>query len=209
LLFSALPASAARVLYTAGSVQVETSGKRREVKKGAEISPGDAILTGSGALAIIALDDGSRIKLRENSKVVLEQADDKGSRIYLDIGGVFAKIKKLTAGRQFKVRTHSAVAAVRGTEFFTAYGRKTRRGHDMWACVNEGAIELTSAKEAGAITVKQGEGVLVKNGSSLTKPRPFDWTKTLNWSMEPETGNVEDKTDLGGAYADLLDRDYR
>lgn len=208
VLLSSAPAQAAKLLYSAGPVQVESKGAARPVKKGAELKTGDTVITGEAATVIIELEDGSRLKLRQHSRLVLESAGEDTS-VYLALGGVFAKIKKLTGSRRFKVRTHAAVAAVRGTEFFTAYGRKTRKGHDTWACVNEGSIEVTSAKEKGAVTVKQGEGILIKNGSGLTKPQEFDWTKDLNWSMDAEKGPVEDKTDLGGAYADLLDQIYK
>ncbi|MBI3565807.1 MAG: hypothetical protein HY079_11465 [Elusimicrobia bacterium] len=54
-----------------------------------------------------------------------------------------------------------------------------------------------------------GKGVLIKAGLDLTKPQAYDWTKKLNWTMDPGAGAVEDKTDLDSAYADLLDQDYR
>ena len=113
------------------------------------------------------------------------------------------------AGQQFNVRTPSAVAAVRGTEFFTAYGRAKGKNRDLWVCVNEGAVELTTTKAKQPLTVPAGKGVLIKSGLDLTKPQAYDWTKTLNWNMDAESGSVEDKTNLDGAYSDLLDQDYR
>lgn len=202
-------ASAAKLVFAAGPVQIESKGERRAAKPGEQVRAGDAVSTGGGATAIVEFDDGSRVKLRGDSRFVLEAADEQQTTLYLALGGLFSKVAKLGGQRRFKVRTHAAVLAVRGTEFFTAYGRRTRRGHDMWACVNEGSIELSSLKEPGAVLVKAGEGVLVKDGSRLTKPQAFDWTKDLNWSMDAAKGPVEDTTDLGGAYADLLDQDYR
>ena len=43
----------------------------------------------------------------------------------------------------------------------------------------------------------------------IEKPLRLGFTKSLNWNMDAEKGEVQDKTNLDGAYADLLDQDYR
>ena len=53
-------------------------------------------------------------------------------------------------------------------------------------------------------------GVQLGNaGLNLTKPQAYDWTKQLNWNMDPKSGDIEDKVSLDSAYTDLLDQDYR
>ena len=42
---------------------------------------------------------------------------------------------------RYTVRTETAVAGVRGTEFFVAYGRRIDEHPDVWLCVNSGAVE--------------------------------------------------------------------
>ncbi len=46
-------------------------------------------------------------------------------------------------------------------------------------------------------------------GKGPGEPKPFEWTKGLNWNMDPAKGKVEDTTSMAKAYADLLDEDYR
>jgi len=204
-------APSARLVHAAGDVTIESKDGGRLGKTGAALAPGESVTTAAGAVAVIELPDGSRLKLRESSRlaVTLPGLKSQETEAFLSFGSVFAKVQKRLAGQAFKVRTPSAVAAVRGTEFFTAYGRAKGKNRDLWVCVNEGSVELETTKDKKPLLVPAGKGVLIKSGLDLTKPQAYDWTKTLNWNMDADAGAVEDKTNLDGAYADLLDQDYR
>ncbi len=70
-------------------------------------------------------------------------------------------------------------------------------------------MELETKTAKKPLLVPAGKGVLIMSGTDLTAPQAFEWTKTLKWNMAEAKGTVEDKTNLDGAYADLLDQDYR
>lgn len=215
----ALPASAAdkavpegaRLAVVTGDVTVQSKSGGRLGKQGEVLAAGDAVATADGATAVIALPDRSRLKLREASRaaVTLPTKTSPVTEVLLSIGSVFAKVSKQANGREFRVRTNSAVAAVRGTEFFTAFGRARGKSRDLWICVNEGAVDVETDSSKKPLRVPAGKGILIKSGLDLTKPQAYDWTKTLNWNMDSDKGGVEDKTALDGAYTDLLDQDYR
>ncbi|MDE2510151.1 MAG: FecR domain-containing protein [Elusimicrobia bacterium] len=212
-----IPASAkpkavpgAKLAFARGTVTVESQGRVHPGETGEPLNEGDAVTTGDKGTAVVELADGSRLKLRESGRMVLKFPAPRSpvTDIFLSFGSVFAKVAKQAPGAQFHVSTPSAVAAVRGTRFFTAYGRAHGKARDLWVCVNEGAVEVTTTASARGVRVPAGKGVLIKSGLDTTKPQAYDWTKTLNWNMDPAAGTVEDKTDLDGAYADLLDQDY-
>ncbi len=205
-----LKVAGARLLAVSGDVTIQANDGGRIGKKGAVLAPGEAVTTAEGATAVLELPDGSRLKLRESSKIAVTLPSGKSqlTEAFLSFGSAFAKVTKRIAGQEFHVRTPSAVAAVRGTEFFTAYGRPRGKNRDLWVCVNEGAVEIKTDSSKKDLLVPAGKGVLIKSGLDLTKPQAYDWTKTLNWNMDP-AGTIEDKTNLDGAYADLLDQDYR
>lgn len=197
---------AARLSFVKGAVTVHAGGAKREGKTGDALVSGEAVATGAGAVAVVDISDGSQLKLRELSRVVLDLASDEAA---LSLGGIFAKVTKRSSNSSFRVRAGPAVVAVKGTEFFTAFGRPARGGRDLWVCVNEGAVVVATTASKKTVEVPQGRGVLIKSGRTLTRPQAYDWTKTLNWNMDPAGGSVEDKTELDGAYSDLLDQDYR
>ncbi|MCR4297051.1 MAG: FecR family protein [Elusimicrobia bacterium] len=208
-------APSARLVHVKGDVTVESKYGGGLGKTGTRLEHGASVTTAKGAGAVIEMPDGSRLKLRESTRVAVTWPGTNDSKsetlaeAFLSYGSVFAKITKRLAGRQFNVRTPTAVAAVRGTEFFTAYGRAKGKARDLWVCVNEGAVMLETSKSKKGLLVPAGKGVLIKSGVDLTAPQAYDWTKALNWNMDAESGPVEDSTDLDGAYADLLDQDYR
>lgn len=208
---AAEPARVTRVVHVSGDVTIEGSAGGRLAKSGSALAEGDSVTTAAGAVVVIELPDGSRLKLRESSRlaVTLQGPKSAVTEAALSFGSVFAKITKRLAGQPFQVRTPTAVAAVRGTEFFTAFGRAKGEGRDLWVCVNEGAVDLRTTKSDKGLLVPAGKGVLIKAGVDLTKPQAYDWTRTLNWNMDAGNGVLEDKTDLDGAYSDLLDQDYR
>jgi len=202
---------AARLVESVGETKAESGGAGRFAKTGEALAAGDVVTTGKGATAVIELTDGSRLKLRESSRLRLEPsaAGSRATEVMLLLGGVFARVTKRAAGAEFRVRTPGAVAAVRGTEFFTAYGRARGKARDLWVCVREGAVEVGSNAAKERLSVAAGQGVLIKAEKDLGKPQVYDWTKKLNWNMDSAKGAIEDKTNLDAAYADLLDQDYR
>ena len=92
---------------------------------------------------------------------------------------------------------------------FTAYGRPGASGRDLWVCVGKGAIELSATGSPEPMVVKEGEGVLLPGGKRTTKAQRYEWTKSLNWGMDPDAGDTSDTTNLDSAYSDLRDQDYR
>lgn len=203
--------SGARLALAVGRVTVESGGSSHAVETGAALASGDVVATGEGATAVVALADGSRLKLRESSRLRLTppEARSRATEVMLFLGGVFAQVAKRGPGAEFRVRTPGAVAAVRGTQFFTAFGRTHGKARDLWVCVNEGLVEVGSTSSKQRLSVPAGKGVLIKGEKDLTKPQAYDWTKKLNWNMDAASGGVEDKTNLDAAYSDLLDQDYR
>ncbi|MBI2362663.1 MAG: FecR domain-containing protein [Elusimicrobia bacterium] len=200
-------ASPAAVLVAVeGPVSVESAGKTRAAKKGDALADGETVAAGPRALAVIEMPDGSRLKLRESTSIRVILSGETGA--FLNSGGLFARVTK-GLNRRFSVTTPNAVAAVRGTEFFTAYGREGGDGRDLWICVGKGAVEVKADASPQAVLVKQGEGVLLPGGRRTTKPQFYQWTTKLNWNMDAARGPVADRTDLDGAYSDLRDQDYR
>ena len=204
------PSGSARLIHASGRVTIESKSGGRPAKSGTALAAGDSVSTATGAVAVVELPDGSRLKLRESSRLVvtLPGPESTATEAFLSRGSMFAKVTKRLSGREFRVRTTSAVAAVRGTEFFTAYGRSHGKNSDLWVCVNEGSVELKTTKSKKGLLVPAGQGVLIQSGLDFTKPQAYGWTKNLNWNMDAEKGAVEDKTNLDSAYSDLLDQDY-
>lgn len=177
---------------------------------GDPVMTGDVVETRDDGYAIIELTDRASVKLRENTKLVIESLGDAVA-VTLQTGSVFARVQRAAGaltGWVFEVRTPTVVAGVRGTEFFVGYGRTIEGKPDLWLCVNEGLVEVAVPSTGESALVAEGEGINILSGTRVTDPRFYPWTLELNWNFDPISGDVYDDTDLDQAYTDLLDQDY-
>jgi ferric-dicitrate binding protein FerR (iron transport regulator) len=203
-----LGAASGQVVYAVGTVEVHRDGRTMEAEPGLEVGGGDVVQTGRDGTAILRLAGSVELKLREDTRLSLDSLDEAGIRVGLARGSLFSRVTARLTGR-YSVRTDAAVAGVRGTEFFVAYGRRIDELPDVWLCVNEGSVEVEIPRTAQTVVVRQGEGINIIGGRKLTAPRRYAWTRRLNWNTDPAQGEVADRTDLDQAYSDLLDQDYR
>ena len=195
------------LVYTEGDVSITRDFLTETAEIGTPVYQGDVVRTERDSFAIISLDGGgAEIKLRENTVLEMESLSDN-IKINLRDGGAFSHIVR-QLNRRYEVQTDVAVAAVRGTEFFVAYGRQIDESRDIWLCVNTGQVEVAITTTGETVIVEEGKGINIVGGVKLTTPRPYSWTRKLNWNTNFDAGDVEDTTDLDQAYSDLLDQDY-
>jgi len=204
--FTGLPALQGELVYVLGDVSVRQRGAPVEARIGMLLGPGDVIETGADGTAVLRLGSDAELKLRENTLLALDSLGEE-PQVNLSRGGLFSRVTARLAGR-FRVVTETAVAGVRGTEFFVAYGRRIDEYPDIWLCVNEGSVEVAILGTGRRLVVDEGLGINIVGGVKLTPPRPYRWTRKLNWNADPLRGEVSDRTDLEQAYSDLLDQDY-
>jgi hypothetical protein len=181
----------ALLLKTTGPVQIGTeAGAWQNAARGARLHAGAQVRTGDQALAaIVFTDDKSLLKVRSNSKVVINgkrEAAVSGSQriaktIAMEIGELWAKVTKGSA--PFRVETPSGVAAVKGTIFYTAL---TADGRMLIICL-DGVVELINS--LGSVLVNAGQtGVCAPNMMPEAHSSTSD--EMPNWANEGE-GNGE------------------
>jgi hypothetical protein len=80
------------------------------------LEPGDHLRTGVGGSATLVFEDSSQIELGPSANFLINDIGAGKTTVELSVGFLRAFISKVAA-RQFRVRTPTAVCAVRGTEF--------------------------------------------------------------------------------------------
>jgi len=129
LLLTAASASAqsgGEVEYSRGVGFAQAPGQTaRILGKGLSLKEGDRLTTSENALAIIKLEDGTRMTVRPNSELVLQQyrfkenAPDNSMLMQLVRGGFRAVTGLISknAPNAAKVQTYTATIGIRGTDF--------------------------------------------------------------------------------------------
>jgi ferric-dicitrate binding protein FerR (iron transport regulator) len=192
--------------YYVGSLEVLRGRTREGPEIGMPLFLNDVLKTGPGSTAVVRLEGGAEIKLRENTEIEVGAAG-RDIEVKLSSGSIFSRILGKLRGK-YSVRTETVLAGVRGTEFFIAYGRTIDRYADVWLCVASGSVDVSILGTQKSTVIREGQGINIVGGTKLTKPRRYKWTLQLNWNTDPARGSVEDRTDLEQAYGDLLDQDY-
>ena len=136
---------AGEVEFSRGVGFAQTPGQQpRTLGKGLPLREGDRLTTSDGASAIIKLEDGTRMTVRPNSELVLQQyqfkenADNNTMLMQLVRGGfraVTGLISKNAPGAA-KVQTSTATIGIRGTDF------------DARLCQRECGAESSKVSEA-------------------------------------------------------------
>lgn len=139
--------------------------------KGMPLYEGTTIKTGSGASAIVRLDDGSMSKVAPLSVFKLQKLGQAGgkkaTKLGMDIGKTWNRVNKLRDASDFKMDTPSAVAGIRGTYFGSEVNRGADADYDFW----EGEGLVTAKADGTSVAVKANQGVSVGNGKSVGELR--------------------------------------
>lgn len=167
-----------------GSAQIKkvSSSRYETLKNGMFIQVGDEVATREGNV-VFEFADGSTIRLEANSNLIFNKLSHFGktgmvdTRLRLKQGSLTTDIPPLVKGSRYEIKTPSAVAAVRGTEF-----RLHSTENETRLEVLEGIVEFTG--EYGQMMVEAGKGATIKNGS----PR----IEVINLPAPPRTQLAQD-----------------
>ncbi|MCB0385045.1 MAG: FecR domain-containing protein [Bdellovibrionales bacterium] len=141
----------------------ELSGKRHRITMGDGIHLKDLLITETSAEAKVEFQDGNEIHVQPNSKVKMVEYDmdagkvDRKTLLNLIKGKVRNKVKNKYQGTDtsyYKVKTRSAVAGVRGTDFVVSF----EIGHKEVTKVETltGAVELANPDQSQMVEVPKG-----------------------------------------------------
>ncbi len=110
----------AKILTFTGKVEVRLSVDDEDwipVKRDMIIKEGGTIRSGSRGAAVIRMPNKTKIWLRANSNLEIEENKSFSSRISLLFGSIKIRVPHLLRREKFRVKTPTAICAVRGTEF--------------------------------------------------------------------------------------------
>ncbi len=189
-----------------GSVEIQRAKQTTWLKarKHTEIFFGDMIQTGEDSEAVISLVDDSIMRIRANSKVVLNtriSPVEKKNSVLLFFGRLWNKVsKKALRKKVFEVQTPTAVCGVRGTDFeIAAYEDGT-----MLVQVVSGEVEVDSEATSQTLAANQGTQVSFDQKEiRVTTDFDPDWEQDQQRSREKLLGDGEK---YGGYVSDEIYR---
>lgn len=160
---------AAVVTFVNGSeARIDREGAEIAVKPGEFVFVKDVLITGAKSNIDLQLSEDRVIKIREKSRMEISEmlATIQGATndsLNLVSGGIYSKVGKMSEGSSFSVRTPTAVAGVRGTEF---YVESDEQGQSS-VFVTGGKVEVESAVTGQKSVVEEGQKAEVKKDGKV------------------------------------------
>ena len=158
--------------FVKGDVRIMTTLEDgwEPLASGREIPPGSRIRTGADGSLEITFEDGSACFVKSGASLRISKARKRGGDHYvrdllLEVGKIITRLQRAVgSGSRFNIRTPSATAAARGTEFrVSADDRKDTRIE-----VLEGTV--AAANRGREVTLQEGEGTLIRRGGAPMQP---------------------------------------
>ncbi|MDQ7773196.1 MAG: FecR family protein [Elusimicrobiales bacterium] len=192
-------AQEASIFSLAGSVEVKADRDAEWVSAGKnmEIREGGAVRTGADGAAVVLMPNKSRIWIRENSGLEIEQRKSMASRLSLLFGRMKVRVPHLMRKERFEVRTPAAVCAVRGTEF--TVDATPEGAMDIKVLYGEVKLNFTvpPVKGKSEIHIPQGQFLsLAEKGKParqalLTKEQEYKALENWNPGLDPKERMAE------------------
>jgi len=118
----------AKLVYVEGDVEVQKpGGEWSKASLDMNLEKDDSVRTGNDSIAEIELDDGSTVKLGEETTIAILSLDEIGpakekvSIFNLILGEIKATVLKILGKKAgFEVQTPACIAGVRGTDFIVS-----------------------------------------------------------------------------------------
>ena len=171
----------ARIKFLKGNVQRnEGKGWHSVSRVGTILLQQDKLKTGGNGRVEVQFDDGSLLQLTSNSSISLKEYSysrkGRKANVNLKKGAIFANVNKLRRNSNFKVSTATAVAGVRGTQFYVSIDKKENVKLEVY----KGGVDISANNKK--VSVKAGQETIVKKGSAPTDPTKIKSKRRVRWS---------------------------
>lgn len=201
-----MPPARATVTFVVGKVWItRADGKATLAGIKDVIQKDDVLKTEPDSRVMLHIGAGTVVKIEPNSVVKMSSLLENGrTHLQLNTGTILTKLKSLKKNESYEIRTHTAVAAVRGTEFSISYKPyKPYKPYKTTIAVKQGLVyiekidpetkrALQKKKLSQGFRAEVGQGIRQKiKQENLSE---LDGLMVQKISIAPFIDDVENKT---------------
>ena len=151
-----------------GDPTIIRNGQEMPASVGMACEKGDVLKTTSQCQLDLSLNQVAGCRVLGSSECQI--ADAKASDMYLKVtdGNVILNLKKLPESCSFRVETPTAVAAVRGTQFWGRVDLQKIDNPVTTFAVREGSVEILAKSAAKSFTITPGQALDIPKDPQVT-----------------------------------------
>ena len=172
-----------------GNVQLRNANNRKyeSAYKGQMVRTGDWLKTDKNVYVAIVFLDGSNVKIQSNTEIEIKSsritARELKTQMYIAEGQAWSKVSQQKNG-EFKIKTPTAVASVKGTEFDVEFDDLAE---STTLTVLEGSVEFSN--DLGSILAGAMEGATaskeeVPSQYKVSEEELPNWQNNIDASLE-------------------------
>lgn len=186
-----------------GDVKISKANSKDSVavKVGAKVLPGDWIISAADSRAKVVMSDRNVINISPDTKLELTKYENDGVTKNVEMKLLQGKVRNNVEQKydddknKFMIKTPTAVAGVRGTQFFTSFDPVTKvtsivtiRGAVSFAALSVNGVPSTP------VIVNKGEStsMSVGNNPEAPKPLPKEELKKIDQESTASSGSKPD-----------------
>ena len=183
-----------RVVKGKVTYQKKNSSKLRKAKVNKKVCAGDKIKTELASRTKIVMADGNEINVSPSTELFIEQYERNVSKnekkvlINVLYGKIRSNVKdkyKDTKNNHYRVKTKSAVAGFRGTEFMASFNQTTNQSRILTFEGRVAVGQFKSGNFVAEVTVKPGNTLPILPAHPFTHQNKFHHKNMLNWIKKP------------------------
>jgi len=148
------------LLLLDGTVERKTNGSWEELAKGATINEGDIIRTNEQSSAVIELDDGSSVRMDENTEISFSALDDEIILITQYMGRVYHRVNP--GSLVYNVKSFETLAQALGTSFSVVTDQFEEQT-EVLVFENKVSVSSKSDEEVTSDEAEEGEKLTYEN----------------------------------------------
>ncbi|GAB6090366.1 OmpA family protein [Spirochaeta dissipatitropha] len=169
------------VTYVVGDVQISPDGSSwQNISIGDRIQEGLLIRTGNDSRVDIRFSNDSGIRLEENTNLRIDTLDVRETDLFVETGTIFSRFSRRFIEQQFRIRSETATAGIRGTAFsFSVQGNATK------VSVHSGLVELIAKSfPESPVMIYPGAYSVVRPGRVPDSPRSLDRSEQQDLTLK-------------------------
>lgn len=215
---TAYPAEQGVFWIVKGKVWIEGANSKKQAQIKSIIQAGETVITENDSRAKIVMSDRNIINVSPNTKLKIETYINENGKRNVSLNLIEGKVRNNveqkydSQNNKFEIRTATAVAGVRGTQFLTTFDKATRRtevitfkGEVYFRSLISEKTDLTD----DAVIVAKGKKSESDDGQPPTKPfkLPDGEFKQIDKDSEVRAPNSEKRDTKNEPKGKKGDRD--
>ena len=151
-----------------GQARIEIGANSEALARGDRLTRAGKVITEADSSVDLLSPHHVGIRLLGNAQFDIGTLLEPDMRVSMEAGDILVRADRLSPGESLEVVTPTAVAAVRGTQF---WGRVNPADQPAIFAVREGSVEITVRATNESVTVEAGRAVVIAPGGESIEER--------------------------------------